>query len=322
MPGGEDSTARDLIGGRTPFEFPQGKQGPAQRGRRRVRWAGRRGCLPLESANEMKSLSILVYDEKTAPLQTAGLAEFLGETLGLPVEAREEFIGWHLAGLSEGERRARFEELAREFSYLRVRKVEAPDSFSAPLPMEVEMEYRRLVNRNRGPSGIVYDGFHFQKRMGELLSPKEANLRYLHIILTNRLLASWERDDRRHHLRTIILGQPAVISTSGLVEAPAKPREYYFLRQRLPGDEVSRAALRRQFAGRFLEDSDERMNDLVKGYLLQAFFYFLTGEAFCPNPDCRLFNAHWQEEMLHAQTRPGAGLCEVHEEVLKRLAGI
>jgi hypothetical protein len=27
----------------------------------------------------------------------------------------------------------------------------------------------------------------------------------------------------------------------------------------------------------------------------------LTGEAFCDDPACRLFNAHWQEEMLRAQ---------------------
>jgi hypothetical protein len=262
----------------------------------------------------MREYHILLYDEKTAlTLRFGELAEFLKRRLGAPVEVRDEYVGWHSRGLPEEER------LARQLAYLRVRDVNRRDSFAEPLAMEVEAERQRLLNENRGGFGMALEGFGFLERMRELPAKEELGLRSLHIIFTNRLLATWEDADRRYHLRTIILGQPAIISTSGLVEAPAKPREYYFLRQRLPDDELARAELRRQFAGRFLEHSDERLTDVVKGYLLQAVFYLLTGEGFCADPDCRLFNAHWQEEMLHAQMRPGAGLCARHEEVLKQI---
>ncbi|NIM04730.1 MAG: hypothetical protein GTO55_02220 [Armatimonadetes bacterium] len=268
----------------------------------------------------MQNPTFFLYDENTAEsLRSEELAEFLKGAFAAPVEVREEFVGRHLGRWGEEERRGWLEELARRFAYLRVRDVNRENSFSDPLPMEVDVERRRLLNENRGSFGMAVDGFQFQACMRELLPVEERGLQHLHIIFTNRLLATWEADDRRYHLRTIILGQPAVISTSGLVEAPAKPREYYLIRQRLPDDELARVNLLRQFAGRFLEHSDARTNQVVKGYLMQAAFYLLFGERFCKDPDCRLFNAHWQEEMLHAQLRPEAGLCEKHEEMVEEL---
>lgn len=256
---------------------------------------------------------LLLYDEQTAPLQTGELCAFLQQTLSAQIELRGEYVGFHQARVSEPTRREQREALAHDFAYLRVRKVEQPDSFAAPLPLEIEVERRRLQQDNRGSMGMALDGFAFQARLREMLARSEAGRGWLHVVFTNRLPATWEEDDRRYHLRSIILGQPAIVSTSGLVEAPAKPREYYFLRQNLPEDELARAELRRSFAGRFLEHDDPRLTEAAKGYLLQAAFYHFFGEAFCPNRDCRLFNAHWQEELLHAQLRPGAGLCDKHE---------
>jgi hypothetical protein len=51
---------------------------------------------------------------------------------------------------------------------------------------------------------------------------------------------------------------------------------------------------------------------VLKGYVLQAVFYQATGEAFCDDPDCRLFNAHWQEEVLRAQRDVPYDLCPRH----------
>jgi hypothetical protein len=264
--------------------------------------------------------SLILYDENTAPqLKIQEAADFLKATFSLPVEIRSEFITWHLAWLQGSERISQIEKLSTEFAGLRVRDANRLNSFSPPLPLEIDFERRRLLNDNQGTPGIIYDGFLLQTKLRDLLPREEANLQNLHIIFTNRLLATWEEDDRRYHLRTIILGQPAIISTSGLVEAPAKPREYYLARQRLPEDELSRAALRRELRGRFLEYDDPRLAEVVKGYLLQAAFYLFAGEAFCPDPDCRLFNAHWQEEMLQAQTRSEADLCAGHKELLAYL---
>jgi hypothetical protein len=48
---------------------------------------------------------------------------------------------------------------------------------------------------------------------------------------------------------------------------------------------------------------------------MQAVFYALTGDPFCDDPCCRLFNAHWQREMLAAQlSRPD--FCRRHEKMI------
>ena len=62
--------------------------------------------------------------------------------------------------------------------------------------------------------------------------------------------------------------------------------------------------------------SDPRLTELLKGYTMQAVFYHLFAEPFCDNPDCRLFNAHWQEEMIKAQLQ-GADFCRRHRELLE-----
>jgi hypothetical protein len=41
-----------------------------------------------------------------------------------------------------------------------------------------------------------------------------------------------------------------------------------------------------------------------EGYALQALFYYFLGEAFCENPDCRLYNAHYQSELIRSQNHP------------------
>ena len=40
--------------------------------------------------------------------------------------------------------------------------------------------------------------------------------------------------------------------------------------------------------------------------------YHVTKEAFCEDPECRLFNAHWQAELLRAQVESGR-LCPRHQ---------
>jgi hypothetical protein len=154
------------------------------------------------------------------------------------------------------------------------------------------------------------------------MEASEVSLRRVHITLTNRLLGTWDPDDLRHHLRAILLGIPSIISTSGLVEAPAKPREFYLARQQLgvaAGQELAHALLKERFKGQFLDHDDPRLTEVVKGYAMQAVLYQVTGEAFCGDPDCRLFNAHWQAELVHAQLEADRGYCRRHDEMLESL---
>lgn len=248
-----------------------------------------------------------LYDEGTAPtLRCDEVALYLAETVpGCASACRGDFVSHWLAGSGET-----VESLAATMAALKIRDFSSPLSDAEPLPGEVTYERRRLENRNRGSFGVAYDGFRFQALLAELLGPREPDA--LHIAFTNRLLATWEPADLRYHLRTIVCGAPCVISTSGLVEAPAKPREFYAARQALGSLAVGPAyeALKQQFAGRFLDHDDARLTEVAKGYVLQATAYHLTGEPFCDNPRCRLHNAHWQEEMLAAQL--GGEVCERH----------
>jgi hypothetical protein len=112
------------------------------------------------------------------------------------------------------------------------------------------------------------------------------------------------------------------VSKSGLVEAPAKPREFYAAKRglRIESADARYESLKERFAGRFLDFDDSRTTQVAKGYALQAVFYHLTGEPFCDDGDCVLFNAHWQEELLRAQVDSGL-LCARHRKVAEALRG-
>ena len=51
---------------------------------------------------------------------------------------------------------------------------------------------------------------------------------------------------------------------------------------------------------------------------MQSVFYHLTQEPFCKEKDCRLYNAHWQEEVINAQLK-GSEFCEKHEQILRNI---
>jgi hypothetical protein len=61
------------------------------------------------------------------------------------------------------------------------------------------------------------------------------------------------------------------------------------------------------------------MTEVMKGYAMQALLFHLTGDSFCGDRDCRLFNSHWQEEVLHSQMNGKYEFCPRHEKILKKL---
>lgn len=67
--------------------------------------------------------------------------------------------------------------------------------------------------------------------------------------------------------------------------------------------------------GRYIEYHDPKISEIIKGYALQALFYYFTGESFCESKECRLFNAHWQSDLLHSQIEVGK-LCDKHQQIL------
>ena len=74
-------------------------------------------------------------------------------------------------------------------------------------------------------------------------------------------------------------------------------------------------SIKKKYQGMYLEYHDAKLSQVVEGYLLQAIFYYLTGDPFCDKRECRLFNAHWQKDLLYSQLEI-AKLCDKHQEIL------
>ena len=78
----------------------------------------------------------------------------------------------------------------------------------------------------------------------------------MHIFLTNRLFATWDEHERRYHARVSLYGFPSIISTTGVVEAPARPRQYYLLKQQYEMLKKDLLELKDRFKGHFIDYED------------------------------------------------------------------
>ena len=253
---------------------------------------------------------VLLYDEGAAEaLNIEEIAEYLTEKLGkVEVELRGNLLAFDL---SQNE----ISDIARKFASVKIQKVDQMMfSGQEPLHGEIQYEQRRVLRKTKA-FGVFYDGFHLQRIFGELIPREKRSLKFTHILFTNRLFATWEESDKRYHARTSVYGFPSVISTTGLVEAPAKPREYYLLKQQYEMLGRDLLELKERFKGSFIDYEDERLTEVMKGYAMQAVFYSLTGDPFCEDKGCRLYNAHWQEELIFAQLESGYEFCGQHTEI-------
>lgn len=253
---------------------------------------------------------IFLYDEGTTQaLNIEEIAEYLREKLAkVRVEPRgNPFSPWQDKIL----------EYARKIAGTKIQDATKRKlSGQEPLYGEIEYEKRRILGKTRA-FGVLYEGLALQRVFWELIDKEERRLEFVHIFFTNRLLATWEDGDRRYHARVSLYGIPSVISTTGVVEAPAKPREYYLLKPQYELLKRDLLELNERFKGRFIDYEDERLTEVMKGYAMQAVFYSLTGTPFCQDRGCRLYNAHWQEELILAQLEGEYEFCPQHARVLE-----
>lgn len=169
--------------------------------------------------------------------------------------------------------------------------------------------------------GIVFDFLKTKQNFEELGYPQEKNT--LFIILTDKLFATYEQDNRLH-IRAAIFSLPCIISIPGIVEGPAKPREYYILKKRYTALgiwELKEQDVKKKFKGKFIDYKDKRLTEVIKGYVAQAIFFFMTGNPFCTKKTCRLYNAHWQKDLISSQIKSGE-FCAGHMRVLERIRKI
>lgn len=257
-------------------------------------------------------MKIILYDEGAAKeLDIEEIAKYLGQKLGeVKVGARGNPFSLLLQD--------KIANYAREIASSKVQEVSQKIvSGQEPLHREIEYEKRRILGKTRA-FGITYDGFQLQRVFSELIPQEERAYGFFHIFFTNRLFATWDEGDQRYHLRTSVYSFPSVISTTGLVEAPAKPREYYLLKQQYEALRKDLTELKVSFKERFLDYGDKRLTEVMKGYAMQAVFYSLTGEPFCEDKGCRLYNAHWQEELIFAQLGSEYEFCARHRKFLEK----
>lgn len=257
-------------------------------------------------------MNIVLDDEGSAEeLNIEDIAKYLGQKLGgVKIEVRRD--PFHrlppdiVPNFAEKIARTKIQQINKEIS-----------PRQEPFYAEIEYEKRRILGKTRA-FGVLYDGFHLVRVFGEIIPSGECSRELSYIIFTNRLFATWDEQNQRYHLRTSIYAIPSIISTTGLIEAPARPREYYLLKQQCERLGKDLAELKDKFRDSFLDYGDERLTEVVKGYAMQAVFYSLTGEPFCEDRGCRLYNAHWQEELIFAQLKSGYEFCPRHAELLKK----
>jgi len=255
---------------------------------------------------------ILLYNEGAdQALNIEEIAEYLRKKLAkVGVEVRGDPFAFYLL-------QNKILDYARRIASIKIQEATRRMVFGQePLYGEIEYEKRRILGKTRA-FGILYDGLELQRIFWELIPGEERRLEFVHIFFTNRLFATWEESDKRYHARTSVYGMPSIISTTGVVEAPAKPREYYLLKQQYEMLRRDLLELKDAFKGRFIDYEDERLTEVMKGYAMQAVFYSVLGEPFCEDKGCRLYNAHWQEELIFAQLGSEYEFCPRHTKFLE-----
>lgn len=257
--------------------------------------------------NCLKNRNVFLYDEPLCRnLNLHEIKDYLKEKINVGVKVRKEFISCYF-------KQEKIEDFAKKMAEIRVRDLRR-NTFFEPLYGEVKYEERILENPKN--CSVMYDGFKLQALLRRLIPNNE--YKHVHIVFTNRLFGTFDENDRRYHVRVIICGHPLLISTSGIVEAPAKPKEFYYLKQKYAMLGIPIDIAKKKFKERFVDYDDERITEIMKGYVMQALIYNITGDPFCNDRNCRLFNAHWQEDVLNAQLN-GYEFCEKHERIIEKL---
>nr|AIF18779.1 hypothetical protein [uncultured marine thaumarchaeote KM3_84_E02] len=263
----------------------------------------------------MNFKKIILYNEPSiSEIDIEQLTCFLETRFPIQVEVRENIF------------KQFNDEQIKRLSSIRVRDVK--NSFSIYEYTVDEIEFEKKLSQDSSlmdsttkvedavdiSEVYMYDGFELQKILRYLNEDKEV----LHIIITNRLTCTFDENDNRYHARAAICANPAIISTTGIIEAPAKPREYYFEVMALKSQGLGIESAKEQYKNRFLEYNDKRLTKVLEGYILQIIFYNITGESFCEDIQCRLNNAHWQKDLLFSQIEISK-LCKKHSEILENL---
>lgn len=252
----------------------------------------------------LKISKIILYDEPMIPeIQLKKIKKFITDTFPIEIELRKNFFQFSNEKIFEKIATTRIFNLKKQFK----KHVPTIDD------IQIEKENK---DRSEKESTILYDGFELQNTVTEFIPINENTDDILHVVFTNKLTCTFDEGDFRYHARALIGSNPAIISITGIIEAPAKPKQYY-LDLMTSFSKESIEEVKKKFNGKFLEYHDSRLHEIVEGYLLQSIIYYETGESFCDNKECRLFNAHWQKDLFYTQLE-NKKFCKKHLEIINR----
>lgn len=197
------------------------------------------------------------------------------------------------------------EDLYKSLAEIRVIDPFKKESLNlSPLLPEIEFERRRIKSRQK-IKGIVYEGLRLLNLYRQYLPQEQLNLSYCHIIITEELFATYF--DGRYHLRFALWGYPNIISTTGFFEAPAKSKEYYFMKQ---------------LNSSFLQENepsikkDLYLEEITLRAVIKGILYHLNFPSSCQHKECLLYDPHWQKEIVF-QIKNSQLFCPQHKNKFK-----
>jgi hypothetical protein len=151
----------------------------------------------------------------------------------------------------------------------------------------------------------LYDAFKLQEIYKELIKYK---LNECHVVFTNRIIATFDNEDKRYHARVVLLGYPNVISIPGLYYALALPKQEYL----------------KKFLGQITQDDrkikvGKNLEKFLLKYIVQCIMYSFYNGIFCSYKNCLCYDNHFFDEVFEQIKKIKFNklpLCKKHERML------
>ena len=250
----------------------------------------------------MRKISdVIIYDSVTSIINAINLKRYLLRVLPIRVHIEHRLL-CDKNGISNNM------DIIQDIKPARITNIRKPI-------MDTTQNESSVNNNKEIP--VIYDGFEIQKMLAKCLASKYYKSKHkghvIHIVLTDILIGTFDKDDYRYHARTTIIGtNPAIISIPGIINAPARPRGYY-IDLLTDFSRVNTDKIKARYD--YIDYNDPRIQHAVELYALQAIIYYKTGESFCTNVQCLLYNAHWQKELI--TQIENKKFCDRHKKILE-----
>ncbi|MCH1607477.1 MAG: hypothetical protein L7R49_01275, partial [Nitrosopumilus sp.] len=163
----------------------------------------------------MKISKIILYNEPSVPeINIKKAKKFLLETFEIEIQIRENIFQNLNQNMCEKIASTRIFNLKKSFN----------EHMPSVEEISIELENKDMSNKQEM---TLYDGIELNKIVKEVIPKEENTLNTLHLIFTNKLTCTFDENDFRYHARVLVGSNPTIISTTGIIEAPAKPKQYY-----------------------------------------------------------------------------------------------